>query len=205
MKKQFIITCFHSPNEVLFLNGAIRSNYLYVFPYVIVWQSIQFVNSMYWSFMGSENNPTVKVNMEYMGTMIRQAREEMGISQEELADRTFRRRLAISEMENGKVAINAWTLLILSDVFKKPLSYFFPPHLIIDIPNNSLNPKEHELIKYFRKLNDEDLEKTTISIVEIISNYNSIDIHSEKFNNAMEQENLQDFLNLVNRKSKKDS
>lgn len=203
MKKQFIITCFHSPNEVLFLSGAIRSNYLYVFPYVIVWHSIQFVNSMYWSFMGSENNPTVKVNMEYMGTMIRQAREEMGMSQVELADRTFRRRLAISEMENGKVAINAWTLLILADVLKKPFSYFFPPHLIADIPDNSLNTKEHELITYFRKLNDKRLEKTTISIVEIISNYIPIDTQNENINSTMEQENTQEFINLLNRKSKK--
>lgn len=155
--------------------------------------------------MGSENNPTVKINMGYMGTMIRQAREETGMSQEELADRTFRRRLAISEMENGKVTINAWTLLILADVLKKPLSYFFPPHLITDIPDNSLNPKEHELITYFRKLNDEHIKNTTISIVKIISNNIPIDINTEKINNAMEQENTQEFIYLLNQKSKKDS
>ena len=156
--------------------------------------------------MNPEDNPTIKKNMEYMGTMIRQAREEMGMSQDELADRTFRRRLAVSEMENGKVTINAWTLLILADVLKKPLSYFFPPHLITDIPDYSLNPKEHELITYFRKIYDEDLENATISIVKTISNYVPIDVHTEKINKAMEEDNPQEFLNLLlNRKPKKDS
>jgi transcriptional regulator with XRE-family HTH domain len=156
--------------------------------------------------MKPENNPTVKKNMDYMGNMIRQAREEMEMSQEELADRTFRRRLAISEMENGKVSINAWTLLILADVLKKPLSYFFPPHLVTDIPDNSLNPKEHELITYFRKIYDEDLENATINIVKTISEYIPVDVHIDKINKAVEQENPQEFLNLMlNRKPKKDS
>jgi transcriptional regulator with XRE-family HTH domain len=156
--------------------------------------------------MNPENNPTVKKNMEYMGTMIRQAREEMEMSQEELADRTFRRRLAVSEMENGKVTINAWTLLILADVLKKPLAYFFPPHLITDIPDNSLSPKEHELITYFRKIYDEDLEKVTINIVKNISSYIPIDLHTQKIEKAIEEENPQEFLNLLlNRKPKKES
>jgi len=154
--------------------------------------------------MDPENNPTVKKHMEYMGSMIRLAREEKGISQEELADRTFRRRLAVSEMENGKVAINAWTLLILADVLKKPLAYFFPPHLVTDIPDNSLNPKEHELITYFRKIYDEDLENATINIVKTISQYIPVDVHTEKINKAMEQEDASEVINLLlNRKPKK--
>jgi transcriptional regulator with XRE-family HTH domain len=155
--------------------------------------------------MDPENTSGFKKNVEYMGTMIRQAREEMGMSQEELADRTFRRRLNVSEMENGKTTINAWTLLILSDVLKKPLSYFFPPHLVTDIPDNSLSPKEHELITYFRKIYDEDLEKVTLNIVKNISSYIPVDVHTAKIEKAMEEENPQEFLNLLlNRKPKKD-
>lgn len=60
--------------------------------------------------MGFETGkPPNKQTLE-MGRLIKKAREEAGLSQEELAEKTYRKRLAISEMENGKVEINAWTL-----------------------------------------------------------------------------------------------
>jgi hypothetical protein len=89
-------------------------------------------------------------------------------------------------------------------VVKKPLSYFSPPYLITDIPDNSLNPKEHELITYFRKIYDEDLENATITIVKTISQYIPVDVHTGKINKAIEDDNPQEFINLLlNRKSKK--
>ena len=97
-------------------------------------------------------------------------------------------------------------VIIKQGVVKKRLPYFFPTHIIADIPDKSLNPKEHELITNFRKIYDENLENATITIVKTISQYLPVDVHTEKINKAIEEDNPQEFLNLLlNRKSKKDS
>ncbi len=137
--------------------------------------------------MNPETGKTPNKHTEYMGKMIRQARENLGMSQEELGEIIYRKRLAVSEMENGKVEISAWVLPLLANALKKPLSYFFPPFLITDIPVNSLDENEHELIKHFREIYDESLCNVAVSLVKVISEYdpeelivNSIDLIADK-------------------------
>jgi transcriptional regulator with XRE-family HTH domain len=60
----------------------------------------------------------------YMGNAIKEAREEQGLSQEELAKKIYRRRATLSDIENGKSDVDAGTLWLLSAYLKKPLSYF---------------------------------------------------------------------------------
>jgi transcriptional regulator with XRE-family HTH domain len=123
-----------------------------------------------------ETGPTPNKYTKYMGEMIRKAREDMGVSQEELAEKIYRKRLAVSEMENGKVEISAWTLPYLCAVLKKPLSYFYPPSMKEDIPEESLRPQEHEMVSYFREIRDEHLEKVAIDLVKVISDFDPVDM-----------------------------
>ena len=76
--------------------------------------------------MPSETGKLPNKHTKAMGELIRKARIEAGLSKEELAEKINRKRLAVSEMENGKVEINAWVLPYLSGTLKKPISYFFP-------------------------------------------------------------------------------
>ncbi len=61
-----------------------------------------------------------------MGELIRQAREESGFSQRELASKIYRRQAALSDIENGKMEPNTSTLVFLSYNLNKPILYFFP-------------------------------------------------------------------------------
>ena len=93
-----------------------------------------------------------------MGELIKKAREEAGFSQEQLAEKIFRKRLAVSEMENGKVEISAWTLLFLAQSLNKPVSYFFPAQLKNEIQPENLTELELELLIHFRNIWDEHLQ-----------------------------------------------
>ena len=94
-----------------------------------------------------------------MGELIRKAREEVGISQSELAEKTYRRQASISDLENGKMEANATTLLLLSVVLKKPLTYFFPEGWISDVPPEKLSSSEQELLIQANRLNIGDMER----------------------------------------------
>ncbi len=49
-----------------------------------------------------------------MGRLIKDAREERDMSQTDLAEQVYRRQAAISEMENGKMEVDAFTLMMLA-------------------------------------------------------------------------------------------
>ena len=67
----------------------------------------------------SETGDTPNRHTMGMGELIRKAREEAGLTQEELAKKTYRNKLAVHQMESGKVEINAWTLIYLSGARKE--------------------------------------------------------------------------------------
>jgi len=56
------------------------------------------------------------------GGKIRDARLEVGSSQEELAEKVYLRRPTLSDIENGKSEPNASTLGLFAFYLKKPLS-----------------------------------------------------------------------------------
>ena len=99
-----------------------------------------------------------------MGKRIRKARQELGLSQEELAKRIYRRRPSLSDMENGKMEPDASTLLMLAIALDKPLTYFYPPKYIRGFPStqDDLSPLEQELIRVFRRLPDETARRIAI-------------------------------------------
>ena len=95
------------------------------------------------------------------GDLIRRAREGAGMSQAELADAIYRRQASISDMENGKMEANATTIMMLSFVLKKPLSYFFPEGWISDLPPEKLSSEEQALLIQAHRLDDYDIKRLT--------------------------------------------
>jgi len=61
-----------------------------------------------------------------MGKLIREAREELGLSQDEFAQKINRRRPTVSHIETGKSDISISTLALLAIELGRPISYFFP-------------------------------------------------------------------------------
>lgn len=113
-------------------------------------------------------NPSNKYTLA-MGELIRKAREEAGFSQEELAKRIYRRRAAVSDIENGKVEFSVWVLPSLSSALNKPISYFFPKGIIENIQEDSLSPLEQELLSNFRRMWDEKIQRLALAQIKSIA------------------------------------
>lgn len=104
-----------------------------------------------------------------MGKLIRQAREEAGFSQRELASKIYRRQAALSDMENGKMEPNASTLLLLSYHLNKPISYFFPDQYSPQKKLDNLSDLEKEILFYIGQLEKNDQNKI-LAQIKAISN-----------------------------------
>jgi len=98
-----------------------------------------------------------------MGKLIRAAREEAGYSQRELAELIYRRQAALSDMENGKMEPDASTLLLLSNILKKPMSYWFPSPWKPE-SFEEMTEDEHELLMQTRKLEATEIKKIVAQI-----------------------------------------
>jgi transcriptional regulator with XRE-family HTH domain len=96
-----------------------------------------------------------------MGELVRQAREEAGLSQTELAKRIYRRQAALSDIEHGKMRIDAETLVYLAYALNKPVHYFFPDQLTPKL-DEDLSAMEAELLTQARRLPPEDLHKLIV-------------------------------------------
>jgi transcriptional regulator with XRE-family HTH domain len=106
-----------------------------------------------------------------MGELIRKAREDANLSQDELARLIYRRRASISDMETGKVEISAGTILLLAAALDKPVAYFFPKIVMHELPKKGDSPLEQELLILFRNIWSEQLQELTIDLVKVMANF----------------------------------
>jgi len=91
------------------------------------------------------------------GERIKEARESMGMSQKDLADKLSRRQAFISDLETGKTEPDVSLLVQLSYYLQKPAEFFIPPdyrELFSPIPieRESLSPEEEDLIRKIRSV-----------------------------------------------------
>ncbi len=97
-------------------------------------------------------NSSIKINggNNYIRHQVKQARIEANDSQKDLALALGKSRVTISDMERGRVVINAQDLFGIAINYNKPISYFFPPELVIN--KEDLTPLEQEILFLFNKL-----------------------------------------------------
>lgn len=87
-----------------------------------------------------------------IGQRVKIAREELGLSQQELADIIDRRQAYISEIETGKVEPSPTTLWMLGRALDKPFLYFIPPDYRREDQEHTYSVEEAELIARIRYL-----------------------------------------------------
>lgn len=92
-----------------------------------------------------------------MGKLIRRAREQAGMTQAELAERIPRRQASLSDIENGRMDIDAGTLVRLADILQKPITSLFPPWIIKMLQPEEVTPAEEELLILARELSPDQL------------------------------------------------
>lgn len=98
-----------------------------------------------------KKNEDDKAN-QYIREKVKQARLEANETQDDLAKVLEKNRVAISDLERGRVAASAADLCFISAHYGKPISYFFPP--LFTITSEDLSPIEQELIELVRYLPD---------------------------------------------------
>jgi repressor LexA len=100
------------------------------------------------------------VKPEDLGKRIRQAREQKGLSQEELAAHVSRDQRAISEYENGKRRLSVTDLPTFASVLDVPLMYFFAD----EITTQDLN---YLLLEEFNHLPSPELQQYAIELLRV--------------------------------------
>jgi len=99
---------------------------------------------------------------------IRDARTERGLSQEDLARSIEKSRVAISDMERGRVQVSVSDLIFIATALEKPLSYFLP-YSPLEASHADLSPSEKELVYWFRHLGHAALENVAMSQLKTLA------------------------------------
>jgi transcriptional regulator with XRE-family HTH domain len=102
------------------------------------------------------------LDSKLLGSRIRQARERLGLSQEDFAALASRDQGAISEYENGKRRISATDLPTFAEILNVPLLYFFEGEIDLD-------DLDHALVKEFHRLPTSEAKQVVIEITRLLS------------------------------------
>lgn len=97
-----------------------------------------------------------------LGVRIRQAREQRGLSQDDLAAEIHRDQRAISEMESGKRRITATELPTIARILNVPLMYFYEGML-------DVQDLDRALLEQFQRLPSTDAKRSAIEIMRLFS------------------------------------
>lgn len=89
---------------------------------------------------------------KYIRLRIKQSRTESNETQKDLSKILRKTRVAISDLERGRVAVNASDLTQIAAHYRKPVSFFYPPVVKIE---GTLSALEEELLIYFADLPEE--------------------------------------------------
>ena len=103
------------------------------------------------------------MDSKLLGLRIREARERLGLSQEEFAARTGRDQGAISEYENGKRRLSAIDLPTFAEVLQVSLLYFYEGEITLD-------DLDHTLVREFQRLPSVEAKQAAIDVLRILSN-----------------------------------
>jgi transcriptional regulator with XRE-family HTH domain len=94
-----------------------------------------------------------------VGKLIKAARIEANISQEELAERAYLKQSSISKIEAGMRSLSAEDILYLSYALDKPVGYFFAKEFTEELGGEEVKILEEELLLQARRLSPDDLKK----------------------------------------------
>ena len=143
----------------------------------------------------------------YMGNQIREARNEADFSQEELAKKLYLRRPTLSNIENGKVEVDASTLDLLSYYLKKPLTYFFPKPIYEELVQKDMDDLSLEMQMHFEQIHGDELKKLAINNVKSFADFNPtklvVDLAPEVASKLEHEKEVDEYLKNRSKKGNK--
>lgn len=102
------------------------------------------------------------MNPKLFGARIRQAREHLGLSQEELATRVSRDQRAISEYENGKRRLAATDVPVFAQALGVSILYFYEGEI-------SLSDFDRAVLEEFHRLSTPEAMQAAIEMMRLLS------------------------------------
>jgi len=129
---------------------------------------------------------------------------EAGSSQEELAEKIYMRRPTLSDIENGKVEVDASTLGFLTFFLKKPISYFYPPLLYEETVLKDRDELSLEMQMHFEQIYGDELKRLAIDLIKQFAEFDPTDlvVNSAKLI-ASRLEHKKELIEFLNARSKK--
>ena len=110
-----------------------------------------------------------------IGQRIRKVRLEQGIKQKDLARRIGISQGALTNFELGRRKISLEWMLKIARALEVPVSYFVGAVEAPPLEENSLGPKEHRLLRAYRRMSrDPRLQMELLHVVERVG------LHLEK-------------------------
>ena len=118
----------------------------------------------------------------YIREKIKQARIEAQESQEDLAKVFQKSRVSISDIERGRVEVSASDLGWIAAHYDKPISYFYPPRVVIN--KDELTQLAEELLFLFNQLPETQKQISMEYIKQQVNITNNAleKVNTEKFN-----------------------
>lgn len=104
-----------------------------------------------------------------VGELIKNARIDAGLTQEELSWNAYIPQSTLSKMENGKAEPSASEIVYLSNALSKPLTYFFPSQIVRHLKIEEVEDELlNELLILGRKLDDNELRKIIAQVRAVV-------------------------------------
>lgn len=98
----------------------------------------------------------------YIREKIKEAREEKGMTQAELAKQIDKSQVNISNIENGRLEVSAVDLMGIAYILEKPVKYFFP----VFVPSEGdLADYEWEVVHFLRKIGGEERTRIVAALI----------------------------------------
>lgn len=102
------------------------------------------------------------MNAQHIGAAIREARERLGMTQEELAEKVGHDQRAISEYEHGKRRLSAVELPLFARALNVSLLYFYG-ELVAD------EDFDAALLEHFKRLSTPEAKKAAIELIRVFT------------------------------------
>ena len=99
---------------------------------------------------------------------VKQAREEIGMSQAELASKMYTRQATISDIERGKKWARSVDLVYFSNLLNKPILFFIPEKYRQRLKEEELDPAIQELVYVAKGLQPQDLNRIVIQAKALV-------------------------------------
>jgi transcriptional regulator with XRE-family HTH domain len=140
-------------------------------------KQVEFIHLLKANKLTTPNDFTIGV-----GNLIRQAREDNGMSQSELAKALNRRQGTISDIENGKSEIGILTLVQFAVELQKPISYFFPDSLLKEFITDVKSPFQHKMLEIAQRIEMYGENEFILKILDVLE---------DRFDKYMNPENYE--------------